>query len=305
MTGQACVVMVVVVVVEEGGEPGLGLVDGVEPAGVGEVVLHGFEDGFSERVVVGHSGPGVGRGDVQQPEHVGEGAGTHRGAVVGVDDRRNAVLVGERLLEHVFGQVGPFVVFDPVRDHVAGVQIDRDIQLEPDPSRALHVGDVPTPHLPGRGRVQAWRMTPAPDTGPGPLSTTIGGLPGSPHDPVHRGQRAQVLPAIEQMVEPFPDRHVGHVLSVQPSHDSFSLGRGEPLGIVPLRVRHHHPTSRVRVAIPIQRGPRHPEPATCLDHAHPNPFEGRGGIEGKLEVSESASHAGRPGTGGGSGWVWF
>src|SRR6266511_5772150 len=81
----AGVVVDLVVPTEEPAAPRPGVADGGEPVGVVGPVLERLDMRFDELVDMRPPRPGVRLGDAQVVEELGDGAGDHRAATVGVD----------------------------------------------------------------------------------------------------------------------------------------------------------------------------------------------------------------------------
>ena len=105
-------------------------------------------------VVVRHPGPGVGPGDLEVGQELGDSLRGHRGAAVSVHDLRGAVQP-EHVPHHLLGEQPGLVGVDPDADDVAGVDVDHHVRVE---VAALHrpgeFGDVPGVHLGWSGRDQ-------------------------------------------------------------------------------------------------------------------------------------------------------
>ena len=106
------------------------------------VVLHRAELRLGVWVVVGDPGPVVGLCDPEISEVVLQDGGPHRRAGVGVHDVGQP-FVGDRVLEHLDGEVVDFAVLDSVADEFAREDVDDRVRLEADtPPRRPQIGDV-------------------------------------------------------------------------------------------------------------------------------------------------------------------
>src|ERR1039458_10320704 len=80
----ACMVMLLIVPIEEAAAERLGILDAAEALWELRLVFHRFEVAFRERIVVGSVRPAVGFGDAEIGEQERRGLGSHGSAAVGM-----------------------------------------------------------------------------------------------------------------------------------------------------------------------------------------------------------------------------
>src|SRR5581483_8045078 len=144
--GDAGVVMVVVVVIEEAVDEGSSLGDVGEAFREGGRVLEGLEVRFAVGVVVGLVGPAVGLQHAEIGEQLGDGLGGHGAAAVGVDGELSVAdaVVVDGVGDELFGEGGRLAGRDEPGDGVAAVDVEDHVEVEPRPFvGAGQFGDVP------------------------------------------------------------------------------------------------------------------------------------------------------------------
>ena len=230
-----------------------GLLDRLEGAGVVRPILHRAELRFGVWVVGGHPGPVVGLGDTEITEVVLQDGGAHRWAGVGVHDVGQP-FAGDRVLEHLDGEVVDFTVLDSVADEFATEDVDDRVRLEADtPPRRPQICDVPRPHLPGAGRCQHWCLpgrAGAPTAGRRDRSGgLILDLRGHPPPGAPRAEHHLVIPCLGERVV--------HGMALGPARvDPFCdlrtvrVANSRRIGTVLLRHRIHNIRARVAAILP-------------------------------------------------------
>src|SRR5664280_1690830 len=112
----------------------------------------------------------------------------------------DGAVAGDRFVQEVLGQRRVLTGGDDPAWVVAGVDVDQDVQVEPDAlGRAAQLGDIPAPHLRGNvGKEFGFDLGRV-----GGLGASFSGLPCGCSDPVHARQKAPV-PALVQLADPRP-----------------------------------------------------------------------------------------------------
>jgi len=112
----------------------------------------------------------------------------------------DGAVAGDRFVQEVLGQRRVLTGGDDPAWVVAGVDVDQDVQVEPDAlGRAAQLGDIPAPHLRGNvGKELGFDLGRV-----GGLGASFSGLPCGCSDPVHARQGAPV-PALVQLADPRP-----------------------------------------------------------------------------------------------------
>jgi len=149
----ACVVMVLVVPVEEAAAEAPGVLDAAEALGKVRLIFEGFEVAFGEGVVVGGVRAVVRPGDTEIGQQQCCRLGLHGSAAIGMQGelaRRHAVL-GDGVIEQWTEQRGAFGVRHAPADHAAAEDVEDDIKVEVAPlGWPYQFGDVPGPDGVGR-----------------------------------------------------------------------------------------------------------------------------------------------------------
>src|ERR1035437_6637691 len=139
----------------------------------------------------------------------------------------DGAVAGDRFVQEVLGQRRVLTGGDDPASVVAGVDVDQDVQVEPDAfGRAAQLGDIPAPHLGGSvGKELGFDLGRV-----GGLGASFSGLAGGCSDPVHARQGAPV-PALVQLADPhLPDRKISVTNGIQHAQDGRPLSWAQRLG---------------------------------------------------------------------------
>ena len=140
------VMMVFVVPCEEPAAEGAGLVDGFEAPGEFRLILHRFEVGFRERVVVRGVRSAVRFDHAEIGQHQGRRLCLHRTAAICVQGQliaRHGMFL-HRVDEQFLELGGAFRVLDAPANHPAAEDVEDDIEVEVGLFHRPHqLGDIP------------------------------------------------------------------------------------------------------------------------------------------------------------------
>jgi hypothetical protein len=224
--GEAAVMMVVVVPVDEVGAVMSRILGGTEAFGEAWAVLERLEVSLGEGVVVGDMGARVGLGDAEIGEEQRHRLGGHRGAAIGVDGELSGGdgLSLARSADQLLGERGGLDGGDHPADDVAAEDIEYHVQVEVRPlGRAMELGDVPRPELVGSRGEQL---------GPGvggasQLVAPLTDLAFRREDAVHRARGAPVRAIVEKRGDDLCRSAIDEARSMEEVEDVLALLDGE------------------------------------------------------------------------------
>jgi len=205
---------------EEAAAKAPGILSRAEPFGKVRAIFERLKLRFRIRVVIGRMGPRVSFGDAQIRQEERHGLRRHTRPSVGVD--RELIFLDSLFLTGFLDQLRRQNSRLSMSHHPAGditaEDVHDDVEIEVAPfDGALELGDIPGPHLVGRGRqefglgVMRTRHLIAPLTG---LSDRL-------QEPVHRAHRAQVATPLKKLRKDASGRLVHEFLGVERRHDAF------------------------------------------------------------------------------------
>lgn len=153
----AAVVMLGVVPVDEVPDPVPGVLDAAEPFRVVAVVFHGFELGFTVRIIVTHPRPGVAFPDAEDTKEFNHAASHHGTTPVRVQGEliRADVATGAGSLDKFSGYRFALLISHSPANHTASEDIEDGVEVVENAfAWTAKFGYIPTPALIRAGRFQ-------------------------------------------------------------------------------------------------------------------------------------------------------
>ena len=244
-------------------------------AGGAGMVLEGLEQGLRVGVVITDRGPAEGGHDPQALQGRQHGGALHGAAVIGMQDQvlRRHPLAVVGAAEHGRGLFGAFAREDLPADDLAAEDIHEEVEVKEQPLHVRgQVGDIPAPHLIGRGRREGVRAPMGRGARPTPRRHLVSRL----HHPIEGRLRTQIDPLIRQRRDDLTGWLIGECGLVDQGQDRLAfvltqaVSGDAPLGgggtAIDLEAIYRPPA--------LQRARGHPHGVTGALQAHP----GRAGV---------------------------
>ncbi|KFB73513.1 MAG: hypothetical protein AW09_001226 [Candidatus Accumulibacter phosphatis] len=174
-----------------------GIFDTTEALGEFGTVLQGLELGLGVGMVVREIGPAVALGDAEILPQGGDGLAAHTGPAVRVESEcaGRDVLFGGSVGDQLLCQFGGFPGGDHPANDIATENIEDHVEVKAGAlGRPLQLGDVPAPHLVGRGGQEFWLGV----GGMGELVASLAARPVAGQQTVHGTDRSEIDPLVQQ-----------------------------------------------------------------------------------------------------------